>query len=155
MRKRGHSHDSLIEVLHAVQGAFGYLDLDMLEYVAAALRLPMSTVYGVATFYHLFTMKPQGRHACVVCTGTACYIKGVPELLDAVKEEFGIGLGETTADNGLSLLSARCVGACGIAPVVVIDGETVGNLTPEGLVARLREVMAQDEQPAEDEEVAA
>ena len=141
MRRHRYSSDSLIQALHAVQGAFGYLDNDALRYVAAALRLPLSRVYGVATFYHYFSMKPLGDHVCVLCTGTACYIKGVPKLLKAIKEEFGIGIGETTPDYKLSLTSARCVGACGLAPVAVIDDETVGNLTAELLVERLKEVI--------------
>jgi len=141
MRKHGYSHDALIQALHAVQSAFGYLDRDALAFVAASLRVPLSRVYGVATFYHYFTMKPRGKHTCVMCTGTACYIKGVPALLTAVKEKFGIGLGETSEDGELSLLSARCVGACGLAPVAVIDGEAVGKLTPEALLNKLEEVI--------------
>ncbi len=144
MRKHGHAHHALIQTLHAVQGAFGYLDKDALAYVAASLRLPLSKVYGVATFYHYFTMKPQGKHTCVLCTGTACYIKGVPDLLTVVKEKYGVKLGETTEDGELSMLSARCVGACGLAPVAVIDGETVGKLTPELLCAKLEEVISHD-----------
>jgi len=141
MRKYGHSHDALIQALHAVQSAFGYIDADALGFVAASLRVPLSRVYGVATFYHYFTMKPRGQHTCVICTGTACYIKGVPELLAALKETYGIGLGETSEDDKLSLLSARCVGACGLAPVAVIDGEAVGKLTPERLLLTLEEVI--------------
>jgi len=98
-------------------------------------------VYGVATFYHYFTMAPPGKHTCVICTGTACYIKGVPALLKALKEHFKVGLGETTPDGELSILSARCVGACGLAPVAVIDGKVVGKLTPESLSAHLKEVI--------------
>ena len=141
MRKYGHSHDALIQALHAVQSAFGYLDPGALGFVAASLRVPLSRVYGVATFYHYFTMKPRGRHTCVICTGTACYIKGVPQLLAALKETYDIGLGETSEDDNLSLLSARCVGACGLAPVAVIDGEAVGKLTPEHLLLTLEEVI--------------
>ena len=142
MRRHGYSPHSLIQVLHAVQDAFGYLEDESLRYVAEVLRVPLSRVYGVSTFYHYFTLKPLGDHVCVVCTGTACYIKGVPQLLAAVKEEFGIGLDDTTADKKLSLTSARCVGACGLAPVVVIDKEVHGNLTPSRWFARLKEVIA-------------
>ncbi|MBD3258571.1 NAD(P)H-dependent oxidoreductase subunit E [candidate division GN15 bacterium] len=141
MRKYGYSHNALIQALHAVQGAFGYLDEDSLRYVAAALKVPLSRVHGVATFYHYFTLKPLGEHICVMCTGTACYIKGVPALLKAIKEEFGIEMDETTPDRKLSLTSARCVGACGLAPVAVIDSEVVGNLTPQSLVDHLKEVI--------------
>jgi bidirectional [NiFe] hydrogenase diaphorase subunit len=141
MRKHGHSPHALIETLHAVQDAFGYLDRDSLQYVAVSLRLPLSKVYGVATFYHYFTLKPQGKHTCVICTGTACYIKGVPELLTALKEKHGVGLGETTRDGELSVLSARCVGACGLAPVAVIDGQVAGKLTANSLIHRIDEVI--------------
>ena len=142
MSRHGYAHHALIQSLHAVQGAFGYLDKEALAYVARALRLPLGKVYGVATFYHYFTLKPPGKHTCVLCTGTACYIKGVPALLTAVQDKYDIKLGQTTDDGELSLLSARCVGACGLAPVAVIDGEVVGNLTPAGLLARLEEVIA-------------
>ncbi len=142
MRKFGNSHYALIQTLHAVQDAFGFLDDDALTYVATALRVPLSRVYGVATFYHYFTLKPAGRHTCTICTGTACYIKGVPDLLKAIQERFGVKLGETTEDNAISFLSARCVGACGLAPVAVIDGETVGKLTASTLISKLEEVAA-------------
>lgn len=137
IRRLGGKPDGLIEVLHAVQEAFGYLDRDALAYVGASLRVPPSKVFGVATFYSYFTLKPAGEHTCVVCTGTACYITGAAGLLAAVKAEFGVTPGETTADGRLSLLTARCVGACSLAPVVVVDGETSGRLTPAGVVARL------------------
>jgi bidirectional [NiFe] hydrogenase diaphorase subunit len=139
MRRHGHAQHALIEVLHTVQGTYGYLARDTLSRVAQELRLPLSKVYGVATFYHHFNTKPVGQHTCVVCTGTACHIKEAPKLLDAVAGKFGIKIGETSPDGKLSLLSARCVGACGLAPVAVIDGETAGKLSPEKLVERLEE----------------
>lgn len=142
MSKHGFRHDALIQALHAVQGAFGYVDREALEWVAGSLRVPLSKAWGVATFYHYFTMEPPGRHTCVMCTGTACYIKGVPALLKAIRERYGIGLGETTDDGELSLLSARCVGACGLAPVAVVDGKTLGELTADKLLERLDEVLA-------------
>lgn len=141
MRKFGNSHYALIQALHAVQDAFGFLDNDALAFVAASLRVPLSRVYGVATFYHYFTLKPAGKHTCTICTGTACYIKGVPELLTALKEKYNVGLGQTTEDGELSVLSARCVGACGLAPVAVIDGLVVGKLTADKLIASLEEVI--------------
>jgi bidirectional [NiFe] hydrogenase diaphorase subunit len=141
MRRNGYMGHALIETLHGVQDAFGYLDDPSMRYVAKSLNLPLSKVYGVATFYHLFTLKPKGKHTCVVCTGTACYIKGAGDLLDAIRERFDIGLGETTADRELSLLGARCVGACGIAPAAVVDGAVLGHLKPEQLVERIEEVI--------------
>jgi len=106
--------------------------------VAASLRVPASKVYGVATFYHFFTMKPPGEHTCVVCTGTACYIKGAPALLNAVREVAGIKQGETTDDGQLSLLTARCLGSCGLAPAVVFDGQVAGKITTESIKLRVR-----------------
>jgi len=137
MRRHGSEPSALIESLHSVQEAFGYLDEAALRYVALSLRVPFSKVYGVSTFYHYFTLKPQGEHTCVVCTGTACYIKGAQKLLDAITQEKGIKAGETTADNKLSLLTARCVGACSLAPAVVFDGEVAGKVTPDDLQQRM------------------
>ena len=111
MRLHGHQPDALIETLHAVQESFGFLDTDSLKYVAESLRLPLSLVYGVATFYHFFTLKPPGEHTCVVCLGTACYIAGSSNILKTVEEQTGIKPGETTADRKLSLLTARCMGS--------------------------------------------
>ena len=144
MRRLGYQRNALIEVLHAVQEAFGYLDDEALRYVAASLRVAPSAVYGVATFYHFFTLKPKGEHTCVVCTGTACYIKGAQALLDAVAEEYGLQPGETTADGRLSLLTARCFGSCGLAPAATFDGEVAGKLTPEDALARIRRMMADE-----------
>lgn len=137
MRRNGFARHSLIETLHSVQESFGYLDEASLRYVAYSLRVPLSSVYGVSTFYHLFSLKPAGKHTCVLCTGTACYIKGIPGLLDKMKVDHGIEPGETTEDGQLSLLTARCVGSCGLAPVGVFDGEVVGKLSPDELQARL------------------
>lgn len=139
MRRNGYARHSLIETLHTVQESFGYLDEDSLRYVARSLRVPLSAVYGVSTFYHLFSLKPAGKHTCVLCTGTACYIKGTPRLLDKMAGEHDIVPGQTTAGGELSLLTARCVGSCGLAPVGVFDGEVVGKLTPEALDERLRQ----------------
>jgi bidirectional [NiFe] hydrogenase diaphorase subunit len=141
MRRNGNRPSGLIEALHAVQEAFGYIDEDALRYVAAVLRVPLSKVYGVATFYHFFTLKPQGEHNCVVCMGTACYIKGTPAILAKMKDRFGIEPGETTDDDKLSVLSARCVGACGLAPAVVFDGEVAGKLTPEQTLERIERMI--------------
>jgi bidirectional [NiFe] hydrogenase diaphorase subunit len=144
MRRLGYERNALIEVLHAVQEAFGYLDDEALRYVAASLRVAPSAVYGVATFYHFFTLKPKGDHTCVVCTGTACYIKGAQALLDVVDEHYGLKPGETTADGKLSLLTARCFGSCGLAPAATFDGEVAGKLTPDDALERIRRMMADE-----------
>lgn len=138
MRRHGRQSHALIESLHTVQESFGYLDEEALQYVAAVLRVPLSQVYGVATFYHFFTLKPQGEHTCVVCTGTACYIKGAASILAAIAQAKGVKPGETTEDGKLSLLSARCLGSCGLAPAVVFDNEVVGKMTPSLALERIR-----------------
>jgi bidirectional [NiFe] hydrogenase diaphorase subunit len=138
MKKHQFKQDALIEVLHKAQELFGYLEDDLLLFIAARLKLPASRVYGVATFYHFFTLKPKGRHTCVVCLGTACYVKGADKVLAAVEEQAKVKAGETTPDNELSLLTARCIGACGIAPAVVYDGTVTPRQTPESAVAHLK-----------------
>jgi len=128
MKRHGYARNSLIECLHTAQETFGFLEDDVMKFVAESLMLPLSKVYGVATFYSFFTLKPQGKHTCVVCTGTACYIKGADKIMETIEEEYGIKDGETTEDNELSLLTARCFGSCGLAPMAVIDGEVAGYL---------------------------
>ncbi len=138
MKRHLYQHDALIEVLHSAQQLFGYLEPDLLYFIAHHMKLPPSKVYGVATFYHFFTLKPQGKHTCVVCTGTACYVKGADNLLAAVGEAVHVKPGETTADGEVSLLTARCLGACGIAPAVVLDGTVRGHETPESLLQHMK-----------------
>ncbi|MGL6337917.1 MAG: NAD(P)H-dependent oxidoreductase subunit E, partial [Waterburya sp.] len=99
MKRNHYRQDALIEILHKAQEAFGYLEPDILAYIARGLKLPLSRVYGVATFYHLFSLKPSGVHSCVVCMGTACYVKGSDRILTALEKELGIHVGETTSDN--------------------------------------------------------
>jgi len=137
MRRNGYAGHALIETLHSVQSAFGYLDDVSMRYVAGSLDLPLSKVYGVATFYHLFSLRPKGRHTCVVCAGTACYIKGAAGLIKAVEQRFGAAPGQTTDDDRLSVLTARCVGACGLAPAAVLDGDVLGKQSAEDLLARI------------------
>jgi bidirectional [NiFe] hydrogenase diaphorase subunit len=131
MKKHQFRQDALIEILHKAQELFGFLEDDLLLFVANKLKLPPSRVYGVATFYHFFTLKPQGRHTCVVCLGTACYVKGADKILQSVEKELNVKPGETTSDNNVSLLTARCIGACGIAPAVVYDGTVTPRQTPQ------------------------
>lgn len=131
--------DALLEVLHRVQEVYGYLPLEQLWYVARQLHLPPSRVYGVATFYHFFTVKPKGLHSCVTCLGTACHIKGAPTVLAAIEEAAGTRAGATSADGKITLQTARCLGACGIAPVVIYDGVVTGHQTPESARAKILE----------------
>jgi bidirectional [NiFe] hydrogenase diaphorase subunit len=138
MKRHRFAQEALIEVLHTAQELFGYLQPDILYYVAHHLKLPPSRVYGVATFYHFFTFAPKGEHTCVVCTGTACYVKGADRVLAAIEDSLGTVAGKTTADGRVSLNTARCLGACGLAPVVVYDGEVAGNQGPERALDRLK-----------------
>lgn len=138
--------DALIEVLHKAQELFGYLDYGLLLFVAHSLKLPPSRVYGVATFYHFFRLKPKGLHTCVVCMGTACYVKGADRVLKALEEKTGIKAGETTPDNKVSLLTARCIGTCGIAPAVVYDGVVSPRQTPESALEHLKGWMSDGSQ---------
>lgn len=131
------SGDALIEVLHAAQGIFGYLEEDLLIYVARALKRPLSQVYGVATFYNFFRLKPAGQHTFVLCTGTACYVKGADAIQRALEDRCGVRFGETTPDGVVSLVAARCVGSCGLAPVAVVDDEVAARLTGAEAVARV------------------
>ena len=133
MRRHGYARDALIETLHTVQQSFGYLDKESLKFVAASLRVSLSQTYGVATFYHFFTLKPPGEHTCLICLGTACYIKGAAALVDQAEKTLGVKCGETTPGGKASLSQARCLGSCSVAPVVVYDGELVGNEEPAHL----------------------
>ncbi|MCU0255224.1 MAG: bidirectional hydrogenase complex protein HoxE [Vicinamibacterales bacterium] len=144
MRRHGHRAHSLIESLHSAQESYGYLEPQVLAQVAHDLRVPLSKVYGVATFYNFFTLKPQGRHTCVVCTGTACYIKGAGAIMNDVEKELGLKAGQTSPGGEVSLLTARCFGSCGLAPAAVFDGEVAGKLAVPDVVARLKEWMRHD-----------
>jgi bidirectional [NiFe] hydrogenase diaphorase subunit len=144
MRRHGNHPDALIETLHTVQEAFGFLDEEALRFVADHLNLPLSRVYGVATFYNYFTLKPQGEHTCVVCLGTACYIKGAPAILAELERVTGVKVGETTPDKRVSLMVARCLGACGLAPAIVVDGEVVGKVLAEEAAESVMELMNHD-----------
>lgn len=138
MKRNHYRQDALIEILHKAQSAFGYLEPNVLEYIARGLKLPLSRVYGVATFYHLFSLKPSGVHSCVVCMGTACYVKGSDRILTALEKELGIHVGETTPDNQISLMSARCLGACGIAPAMVFDSTVIGKQEPQTAIKKVK-----------------
>ncbi len=140
MKRSQYRQDSLIEVLHKAQEAFGYLEDDVLVYVARALKLPLSRVYGVATFYHLFSLKPSGEHTCVICLGTACYVKGTGKIATELEKTLGISMGETTEDGQISLVSARCIG-CGIAPAVVFDGTVAGKQTTAMIEAKFQDAL--------------
>ena len=137
MRRLGNRPDALIEALHATQESFGYIDDEALRYVSDSLGVPPSTVFGVATFYHYFNLKPQGEHTCVVCTGTACYINGATEILATLQAGLGLEPHETTADGKISLLTGRCFGSCSLAPAAIVDGQVKDRVDARDLLAQL------------------
>jgi NADP-reducing hydrogenase subunit HndA len=129
----------LINVLHKAQGIFGYLPAEVQEVVARELQISVAKVYGVVTFYSFFTMVPRGRYPISVCTGTACYVRGAEKVLDEVKRLLKVPVGETTADGKFSIAGLRCVGACGLAPVVLVGDKTYGRVAPDGVKKILKE----------------
>lgn len=134
--KRG----ALISVLHKAQAIFGYLPQEVQQFIGEKLNIPNAQVYGVVSFYSFFTMEPKGKHPVSICLGTACYVRGADKILDYFKEALGIEVGQTTADGKFSLDALRCVGACGLAPVVLIGDKVYGRInTKEQVKAILAE----------------
>lgn len=129
----------LINVLHKTQETFGYLPAEVQEVVAAELNISVAKVYGVVTFYSFFTMIPKGKYPISICTGTACYVRGAEKVLDEFKRMLNIKVGETTPDGKFSLNCLRCVGACGLAPVVLIGEKVYGRVSPDGVRDILKE----------------
>lgn len=131
----------LMPVLHEAQNIYGYLPAEVQSIIAEELNIPLSEVYGVATFYAQFSLQPKGKHQVSVCLGTACYVKGSDKILAAVEKELRISCGECTPDGKFSIDSCRCVGACGLAPVMIVDDDVYGKLTPEQVPAILEKYM--------------
>ena len=129
----------LIKVLHTCQHEFGYLPAEVQEVVAEELRIPVAKVYGVVTFYSFFSMIPKGKYPISICTGTACYVRGAENVLAEFKKELKIGVGESTPDGKFSLNCLRCIGACGLAPVILVGDKTFGRVAPDGVKAILDE----------------
>ena len=144
IKKHQFKQDALIEVLHKAQELFGYLEDDLLLFIAYRLKLPASRVYGVATFYHYFRLQPRGRHMINVCLGTACYVKGADKISQRLMDNLGIAFGETTKDGMFSLESTRCLGTCGLAPVVMIDEQVHGPVTPGEVSLILEKYLKKD-----------
>lgn len=130
---------ALITVLRLCQDIVGYFPLELIEHIARGMSIPVSRVYGVVSFYSLFSLEPKGRHQVRVCTGTACYVRGVREVLDRVERRFGVRAGGTCESGRFSLEPVRCLGACGLAPVMVVDRDTHGGVTPDSACAILEE----------------
>jgi len=141
MKKLSYDRSALIETLHTAQETFGYLENETLKFIARRLKLPYSKVYGVATFYHFFRLRPKGKHTVVVCMGTACYIKDANKILEKLENKFNIKAGETTKDGLLSLISARCVGSCSLAPIAIYDNKAIGHLNIEQSIEEAQELV--------------
>ena len=141
LREHNFQESALLEILHRAQEIYGYLDKDLLIDISQALNLPPSHVYGVSTFYSFFKFKQPGQHIVTGCLGTACYVKEVEEIFEAIEREFDLKRGGSTTDGKLSLLVTRCIGACAMAPNVVIDDEVIGKATKEAVIARIKEVL--------------
>jgi len=129
----------LINVLHNAQELFGYLPSEVQEIIGRELKIPVAKIYGVVTFYSFFTMTPKGRFPISICTGTACYVRGAEKVLEEFKKELKLEVGETAADGKFSLSCLRCVGACGLAPVVMIGEKTYGRVAPDDVKKILKE----------------
>ena len=129
----------VINVLHKVQGEFGYLPAEIQELVAKELNIPVSRVYGIVSFYSFFTMTPKGEHPISVCLCTACYVRGAEKVLDELKRQLGINVGEVTPDGKFSLTCLRCVGACGLAPVIEVGEKVYGRMEPQDIRKVLEE----------------
>ncbi len=132
---------ALMPVLHAAQNIYCYLPSEVQSVIAEELNIPLAEVYGVATFYSQFSLTPKGKHKISICLGTACYVKGSDKILEAVEHELRVRCGECTPDKKFSIESCRCVGACGLAPVMIIDGEVYGRLKPDDVKGILDKYM--------------
>ena len=141
MKEHAFQGSALVEVLHKAQEIYGYLDKDLLTDVAQSLNLAPSHVFGVATFYSFFKLKRSGQHVITGCLGTACYVKGVEEIMQAIEHEYHIKRGESTPDGRLSLLVTRCIGACAMAPTVVVDDEVIAKATKEKVLQQIKHVL--------------
>lgn len=138
-RDKAQPESELIAVLHLLQAENGYLGEDQLDAVAQLLRVPTSTVSGVATFYHYFRLDEKGQFMISVCTGTACYVKGADKVVSKLQEELGIHMGETTSDGLFSLVPARCLGMCGLAPVLTVNEDVYDRVTPDDVPKLLKQ----------------
>ncbi|MFC1566749.1 NADH-quinone oxidoreductase subunit NuoE [bacterium] len=138
VKTKDRSESHLISVLHKAQDLYGYLYNDVIKEISAQMHLSVPHIWGVATFYHYFKFKPQGKYTISVCMGTACYVKGAALILDAIKEALGIEHGETTKNKLFTLQDTRCIGACSLAPAMMIDDKVYGHLTPTSVVEILK-----------------
>jgi NADH-quinone oxidoreductase subunit E/NADP-reducing hydrogenase subunit HndA len=145
-KKKDHPESLLIAILHRAQELYGYLDRSVMDDIALTMNIPTAHIWGVATFYHYFNLKPKGVHAISLCLGTACYVKGAEAVLEAIKKELKIDIGATTQDNLFTLQETRCLGTCGLAPVMMIDEKIYGGLTPKKAVGIIQDIKKSKEE---------
>jgi len=131
VKEKDHPESHLIAILHKAQGLYGYLDKLVMDEIAVFMGIPTAHIWGVATFYHYFNLKPKGKHTLSVCLGTACYVKGAESILKSIKDELKIDINQTTEDKMFTLQETRCLGACGLSPVMMVDDKIYGELTPK------------------------
>ena len=141
LKEHNFQESALLEILHRAQEIYGYLDKDLLMDISGSLNIPPSHVYGVATFYSFFKFKQPGQHIVTGCLGTACYVREVEQILEAVEKEFNVKRGGSTSDGKLSLLITRCIGACAMAPNIVVDDDVIGKATKEIVIAKIKDVL--------------
>lgn len=146
IKKQERSDSHLITILHKAQELNGYLSKEIMDLIAEDMQIPTSVIWGVATFYHYFKLSPIGKYNISVCMGTACYVKGANEVLETIKEILDIKIGETTEDMLFSLQEARCIGACGLAPVVMINDKIYGELNPKKITDIINDLKKQSEE---------
>ncbi|HPC93960.1 MAG TPA: NADH-quinone oxidoreductase subunit NuoE [Sedimentisphaerales bacterium] len=142
-QKDEHPDSFLIAVLHKAQELYGYLPVPVMDQIAQEMGIPTAHIWGVATFYHYFNLTPPGQHVISICLGTACYVRGAAQILQTLRDELKIDMGQVTEDGLFSLQPARCLGACGLAPVVMIDDKIHGELTPKKMIQILNQYRKQ------------
>jgi len=142
MKDHNYEESSLLEILHKAQETYGYLDKSLLTYISNSINLPPSHVFGVATFYSYFKMRAPGEHVVTGCLGTACYVKEVDDIMTAIEKEFKLKRGSSTPDGKLSLFITRCIGACAMAPNIIVDEEVIGKVTKEIAIEKIRLALA-------------
>jgi bidirectional [NiFe] hydrogenase diaphorase subunit len=142
LKEYNYHESALLEILHKAQEIYGYLDKELLTEISVRLKVPSSTVFGVVTFYSYFKLRKPGQHVVTGCLGTACYVKGVEQIMAAIEEEFHLKRGGSTPDGQLSLLQTRCIGACAMAPNISVDDVVIGKATKEGVIQKIKEVLA-------------
>jgi bidirectional [NiFe] hydrogenase diaphorase subunit len=144
LKEHNYQESALLEILHHAQEIYGYLDKDLLMDISGSLNIPPSHVFGVTTFYSFFKLRKPGQHIVTGCLGTACYVKEVEQIMEAIEQEFNLKRGSSTSDGKLSLLITRCIGACAMAPNIVVDNEVIGKATKELVIQKIRQVLSEE-----------